>query len=76
MSQSDEIANLRSALERCARKNRDVIERAALLERALQESVKLQSHYAAILNDYDGGRRRQFSSSKEWIERIENMESA
>lgn len=37
---------------------------------ALQESVKLQSHYARILNDHDGGKRRQFSSIYEWIGRL------
>jgi hypothetical protein len=37
---------------------------------ALSESVKLQSHYAGILNQHDGGKRRQFSSFREWIERL------
>jgi hypothetical protein len=45
-------------------------ERIAALEIALNESVKLQSHYAAILNDYDGGKRRIFSGPEEWIQRL------
>jgi hypothetical protein len=37
---------------------------------ALRESVKLQSHYADLLNMYDEGRRRTFVSAEEWIERL------
>jgi hypothetical protein len=37
---------------------------------ALIESVKLQSHYAAQLNAYDEGRRREFSCPAEWIQRL------
>ena len=36
----------------------------------LIESVKLQSHYAALLNMHDGGERMQFSCPAEWIERL------
>jgi len=32
--------------------------------------VKLQSHYARILNDYDGGKRMTFGSADEWIARL------
>jgi len=37
---------------------------------ALEESVKLQSHYAGLLNIYDGGERMQFASAKEWTDRL------
>jgi hypothetical protein len=40
------------------------------LRRALDESVKLQSHYAGLLNMYDGGTRKQFASGQEWMERL------
>lgn len=40
---------------------------------ALEESVKLQSHYAGILNDYDGGMRMSFKDAKEWLERLRKM---
>jgi hypothetical protein len=40
---------------------------------ALEESVKLQSHYAALLNQYDGGNRRGFASSQAWIDRIAGL---
>jgi len=40
------------------------------LRAALEASVKLQSHYAGLLNQYDGGQRLQFSSSEEWLERL------
>jgi hypothetical protein len=45
-------------------------EKVSTLQRALVESVKLQSHYAGLLNQYDGGKRLQFRSGQEWIERI------
>lgn len=37
---------------------------------ALNESLKLQSHYAGLLNMNDGGQRRQFYSAAEWIDRL------
>lgn len=43
------------------------------LQRALEESVKLQSHYAGLLNAWDGGERTQFANAKEWIERLTEL---
>jgi len=40
---------------------------------ALEESLKLQAHYARLLNDYDGGKRRIFKSVSEWLERLQDM---
>jgi len=40
------------------------------LEKALYESLKLQSHYAELLNMYDNGRRMQFDTTEKWIERL------
>jgi hypothetical protein len=40
------------------------------LETALRESVKLQSHYAGLLNMHDGGSRMTFASPEAWIERL------
>jgi hypothetical protein len=37
---------------------------------ALAASVGLQSHYAGLLNMYDGGKRRQFSNPDEYIQRL------
>jgi len=37
---------------------------------ALAESIRLQSHYAKLLNIYDEGKRIQFKDSKEWIDRL------
>lgn len=58
-------------------KMQDVIEDALRLwlnqnnlEIALEESVKLQSHYAALLNMHDGGERLQFTTAEEWIDRL------
>lgn len=42
----------------------------AALRTALEESVKLQSHYALLLNMHDSGERLQFSSPEKWIERL------
>ena len=40
------------------------------LEKALYESLKLQSHYAELLNMYDNGRRMQFDTVEKWIDRL------
>jgi len=37
---------------------------------ALSESLKLQKHYAKLLNQYDGGERMIFGSISEWIDRL------
>jgi len=36
---------------------------------ALQESVQLQSHYAKLLNQYDGGARMVFTVES-WMDRL------
>ena len=43
---------------------------------ALEESVKLQSHYAALLNQYDGGKRMTFRNADEWILRLQKTKIA
>lgn len=40
------------------------------LRTALEESVRLQSHYASLLNMHDGGRRIGFTSADDWIARL------
>ena len=40
---------------------------------ALEESVKLQAHYAELLNMHDGGERIIFKSVKDWIERLRHI---
>jgi hypothetical protein len=40
------------------------------LRAALTESLKLQSHYAGLLNTYDGGKRMQFADNNAWLERL------
>lgn len=44
------------------------------LEHALDESVKLQSHYAKLLNMYDGGQRTCFKDSEEWLTRLKAIQ--
>jgi hypothetical protein len=48
----------------------DLIERLRI---ALRESLRLQSHYAGLLNQYDGGERRTFGSPDEWIARLREV---
>jgi len=40
------------------------------LRLALEESVKLQSHYANLLNIHDGGHRVGFANADAWIQRL------
>ena len=40
---------------------------------ALTESVKLQSHYAELLNMYDAGERMTFDSAERWIDRLREV---
>lgn len=52
------------------------VDRDAQIERlqyALDQSVKLQSHYAALLNMEDGGKRKQFTAD-EWLRRLDDMD--
>jgi hypothetical protein len=49
-------------------------EREKLLMDALEHSVTLQSHYAKLLNQYDGGKRMIFKDANAWISRLTEME--
>lgn len=40
------------------------------LRAALEESVKLQSHYATNLNAWDGGLRLRFVDADDWLSRL------
>jgi hypothetical protein len=46
------------------------------LQIALDEIVKLQSPYAQLLNQYDGGERMTFDSAEEWIKRLQTVKLA
>jgi hypothetical protein len=52
----------------------NVVQRAraevVALRDALDKSVKLQAHYAKLLNDYDGGERIAFGCAQEWMDRL------
>jgi hypothetical protein len=45
------------------------VTRPALMA-ALNELVKLSSHYAELLNAYDDGKRMQFANANAWIARL------
>lgn len=47
--------------------------RAESLERALEESLQLQAHYAGLLNQHDGGQRRAFPTVEAWLQRLTEM---
>jgi len=42
---------------------------------ALEESVKLQSHYAELINMHDGGQRMQFKDAKAWLDRLRQLDN-
>lgn len=41
---------------------------------ALEESVKLQSHYAQLLNFHDGGNRMVFANAIDWLTRLRHLD--
>ena len=43
------------------------------IQEALTESVKLQSHYASLLNMHDGGQRIQFANAEAWLARLARL---
>lgn len=43
------------------------------LRNALNESLKLQSHYARLLNKYDNGERMSYYNIEEWIKRLKEL---
>ncbi len=40
------------------------------LRYALEQSLKLQAHYATLLNQYDGGKRLAFTEVDAWLRRL------
>ncbi len=41
---------------------------------AMIESVKLQTHYAQLLNQYDGGDRTRFEDPQDWLDRMAELD--
>ena len=74
-SRQPEIDHFKFNLERVQQHLQHTIAERDALRAALDESVKLQSHYADLLNMYDDGQRIIFKSSKEWLERFATLES-
>lgn len=46
----------------------------ALLRKALDKSIWFQSHYAGLLNAYDGGKRMIFENGDAWVARLHELE--
>lgn len=79
-SMEAEIEQLRADLDlrnqTALDRKKAIVELEAEIDRlwkALTESVKLQTHYAGILNQYDGGQRMQFYSTEAWLERLRGL---
>ncbi len=49
---------------------KDLLITIETLRIALKESLKLQAHYAALLNMHDGGQRRIIPTIEEWLARL------
>jgi len=43
------------------------------LATALAEMVKLQAHYAKLLNEYDQGERVSFPDAQTWLDRMADL---
>lgn len=52
----------------------NIIEKAELYK-ALEESLRIQSHYAKLLNMYNGGQRLKFDSVLNFVLRLRSLES-
>ena len=46
----------------------------AYVNKCLDKSVELQSHYARLLNEYDGGKRMTFRNGDAWMIRLRQLE--
>jgi hypothetical protein len=76
----DQVIALTAELEE-ARGQRDLAEQRQLdrgaqlseLSAALEESVKLQAHYAKLLNMHDGGERMIFPTVESWLARLRRL---
>jgi len=52
---------------------REQVSEIANLRIALEESLKLQAHYATLLNQSDGGSRWIFNTPEEWMNRLREI---
>jgi len=67
------IEYLENKLDGLPKTTRELFTLFKKYQKALDMLIKLSSNYAGLLNIYDGGERRQFLSSEEWITRLEEM---
>ncbi len=59
-----------------ARELRAAASRLREIGAALEKSVKLQSHYAFLLNAHDGGRRLHFPDAEAWLARLREIDKS
>lgn len=45
------------------------------VNKCLDQLCEMQSHYAALLNQYDGGKRMTFQNGDAWMTRLRFLES-
>jgi Asp-tRNA(Asn)/Glu-tRNA(Gln) amidotransferase A subunit family amidase len=69
-SVADDISAMLTGAVALLASRQEEIER---VKAGLIESVKLQSHYAELLNMHDGGQRIAFKDADEWIERLKEV---
>lgn len=53
--------------------NGDLYSEGRFREEAFRELIKLCSHYARLLNQYDGGHRQTFETPDEWVARLKSL---
>lgn len=64
---------LRFELDWWSNRERKFLSEISRLTSALEQSIQLQSHYAGLLNQLDGGRRIQFDNAKQWLGRLDQV---
>ena len=52
-----------------------LVDRVLRYEEALEQSIKLQSHYAGLLNMHDGGNRLRFDDAVAWLARLDELKA-
>jgi len=67
------IAKNDATFDELRRALQDAAKHIVILEDALYRSLRLQSHYAELLNMHDGGKRIGFASVHAWLARLKEL---
>jgi len=63
------------ACEQAQKDAHEALTRIGGIADGLEGSVRLQSHYAAMLNAYDDGQRLTFQDGAAWLERLASLKA-